>query len=209
MKRNPLLITLTLGIAAVLIGTAAQAQTENFTGPALSLGVGANRNHVEYGAFLSGLSSSKTDTSLRLDGSYGIPLSSQWVLTLGANMNLNKNDYGAVGYRNGGVPATVKARLKDQVSFYVAPGFRIAPQWLAYGKLSWQQARSEFSDSSVGAGRRTHTGTGWGLGVSRAIGRQWEARAEIQRIDFDKKAAVLSTGQPDSTEAFLYLDYRF
>lgn len=209
MKRNSLLTVITLGAVALLNGSIARAESESFTGAAVSLGLGASRNHVEYGAFLAGRSSTKTDTALKIDASYGIALSPQWVLTLGANMNLNKSDYGNVSYLNGGVPATVKARLKDQVSFYVAPGFRIAPQWLLYGKLSWQQARSDFSDSSVGAGRRTHNGTGWGLGVSRSIGYQWEARAEIQHIDFDKKSSALSTGQPDSTEAFLYLDYRF
>ena len=76
-----------------LIGTAhAQSLNMNFTGPAIGVSLSAARTNVEYGAFLAGSESKKSDVAGRLDASYGFGLSPQWVLSVGATYDLNKTD---------------------------------------------------------------------------------------------------------------------
>ena len=91
MKR---LLTLAVCTAlTALLGTAqALRQNMNFTGPAIGVSLSAARNKVEYGAFLAGSESKKSDVAGRLDASYGFGLSPQWVLSVGVTYDLNKTD---------------------------------------------------------------------------------------------------------------------
>ncbi len=207
--KHPLHSAVTCAALTLLACTAAQAQDADFTGPALAVGVGTTHNRLEYGGFLAGQTSKENSAAVKLDGSYGIALSSQWVATLGATYDLNKTDFGTVSYVDSGTTYTVHTKLKNHYSLYVAPGYRLSPNWLVYGKLAWHHAKGEFNDSQVGTGETTHSGVGFGLGVSTVLARQVEARFEVQHINFNRKSANLSNGKPETTEAMLYFGYRF
>lgn len=192
-----------------LIGTAhAQSQNTNFTGPAVGVSLSAARNTVEYGAFLAGSESKKSDAVGRLDASYGFGLSPQWVLSVGATYDLNKTDFGRVSYVSGGTQ-TVDVKLKNHVALYVAPGYQVAPNWLAYGKLSWHHAKGEYNDTGIGAGTTTHDGTGIGFGVATALTKQIEGRFEVEQVNYSREARNLSTGKPKTSQATFYVGYRF
>lgn len=194
---------------ALSTGADALADSASFTGPALAVGAGVTRNQVEYGGLLSGASAKKNDGVLKLDASYGISVAPQWIVTLGASYDLNKTDFGSVNYVDGGGTYKVDGRLKNHYAVYVAPGYRLSDKLLAYAKLGWHRATAEFNDSQAGTGKTTHNGTGFGAGVSTALSRQLEARFEVQRVNYSRESANLSNGKPESTEATVYLGYRF
>ncbi len=192
-----------------LIGTAhAQNQNMNFTGPAIGVSLSAARNKVEYGGFLAGSESKKSDTVGRLDASYGFGLSPQWVLSVGATYDLNKSDFGRVSYVSGGTQ-TVDAKLKDHFAVYVAPGYQVAPNWLVYGKLSLHHAKAEYTDSGAPNGTTTHSGTGLGVGVATAFTKQIEGRFELEQVNYSRESGNLSTGKPKTSQATFYVGYRF
>ena len=192
-----------------LIGTAhAQSQNMNFTGPAIGVSLSEARNKVEYGGFLAGSESEKSHTVGRLDASYGFDLSPQWVLSVGATYDLDEIDFGRVTYVSGGTQ-TNDAKLKNHVAIYVAPGYRIARNWLAYGKFSWHSAKGEYNDTGTSAGTTTHDGTGIGVGVATAFTKQIEGRFEVEQVNYSREARKLSTGKPKTSQATFYVGYRF
>ena len=207
MKRF-LSIAVCTALTALTCTAQAQSQDRRFIGPAIGVGLSATHNKVEYGAFLAGSESSKNDFAGRLDASYGFGLSPEWVLTVGAAYDLNKTDFGRVTYVSGGTQ-TVDAKLKDHFAVYVAPGYQVAPNWLVYGKVSVHHAKAEYTDSGATSGETTHSGTGFGLGVATALSKQVEGRFELEQINFNEKSANLSTGKPKTTQATIYLGYRF
>jgi opacity protein-like surface antigen len=194
---------------AALIGTAqAQSQNTNFTGPAVGVSLSAARNKVEYGSFLAGSESKKSDAVSRLDASYGFGLSPQWVLSVGETYDLNKTDFGRVSYVSGGTQ-TVDVKLKNHAAIYVAPGYQVAPNWLAYGKLSWHHAKGEYNDTGTGSGTTNHTGTGVGFGLATAFSKNIEGRFEVEQVNYSREARDRSTGKPKTSQATLYVGYRF
>lgn len=201
----------TCGAVMLLLGASATVHAEeiSFTGASLALGFGSVRNQVDYGGFLAGQTSKDTDVVGILDASYGFNIAPKWVATLGATYDLNKTDFGSVSYVVLGNTYPVDAQLKNHFSLYVAPGYRLSPNWLAYAKLGWHTAKGEFTDALLGAGETTHNGVGYGVGVSTVISKQIEARVEVQHIDYNRKSANLSDGKPETNQAVVYLGYRF
>lgn len=204
-KHTSKLAILLIGALSAGITHAAQS---NFTGPAAGVRLTALDNEVDYGGFLAGRSSSKNDTGFDIFAAYGIPLTGNWIANLGVNYTLNKTDFGTVTYSDGGVQ-TVSARLKSHWSVYAAPGYRFAPQWQAYAKFSYHNARGEYSDSQFGSGTVNTHGFGYGIGLGYAITRNIEASFEVRKIDFSRETINLSNGEPEVTEAALQLAYRF
>jgi len=202
-------ITCTTFVLLLGASVTVQAEESNFTGASVALGLGAARNRLDYGGFLDGQTGKETDAVGIIDASYGFNLAPKWVAALGATYDLNKTDFGTVSYVDGGSTYSVDTQLKNHFSLYVAPGYRLSPNWLAYAKLGWHHAKGEFNDTLVGAGETTHNGVGFGLGASTVLAKQLEARFEVQRIDFNRKSAVLSDGKPETTQAVVYLGYRF
>jgi opacity protein-like surface antigen len=207
MKRF-LSLAVCTALTALTCTAQAQSQDRRFIGPAIGVSLSATHNKVEYGAFLAGSESSKNDVVGRLDASYGFGLSPEWVLTVGAAYDLNKTDFGRVTYVSGGTQ-TVDVKLKDHFAVYLAPGYQVAPNWLVYGKLSVHHAKAEYTDSGATSGEITYSGTGFGLGVATALSKQVEGRFELEQINFNEKSANLSTGKPKTTQATIYLGYRF
>jgi opacity protein-like surface antigen len=199
-------------LALILIGAlsaaAGQAAETNFIGPAVGVRLAALHNEVDYGGFLAGSSSAKNDTGFDVFAAYGLPLSGDWIANVGVNYTLNKTDFGTVTYIDGGAQ-TVSARLKSHWSVFVAPGYRFAPQWQAYAKFSYHNARGEYTDSQLGKNSVTTNGFGYGAGLSYAVTRNIEASFELQQIDFSRETANLSNGEPSVTEAALQFAYRF
>lgn len=99
--------------------------------------------------------------------------------------------------------------MKNHWSAFVAPGYRFAPQWLGYVKLAYHRARSEYTDTLVGADTSSHHGVGYGAGLSYAVARNVEVNAEIHQVRFSRASFALSFGKPEVTEFNLGVNYRF
>lgn len=186
----------------------AQTSADSFTGLAVGLNAVASHNKVDYSGFLNA-APSKTDAAVQLDGSYGFNLAPRWVINVGATYDLNKTDFGSTSYVDGGSTYAVAAKLKNHYSLYAAPGFRLSPTLLAYGKLAWHSARSEISDGQLGTISNTHHGIGYGVGVASMLAQQVEARFEVQRVNLSREAGGLSSGKPSMTQALVSAAYRF
>ena len=204
-KPTSKLVILLIG---ALSAAAAHAEEKNFTGPVVGVRLAAVDNEVDYGGFLAGQSSSKTDAGFDIFAGYGLPLYGDWIANVGVNYTVNKTDFGTINYTSGG-NQTVSARLKSHWSVYVAPGYRFAPQWQAYAKFSYHDAKGEYNDSLLGSGTVNTHGFGYGAGISYAVTHNIEASFELQQIDFNRKTVNSSTGKPSTTEAALQLAYRF
>lgn len=197
-----------LSAVALCCMSTAFAAEGNFTGASLSLGLGASSNKVEYGGFLNGQSSSKTDLASDLQFNYGIAAGGNWVIGLGASYDLNNRKFGTVNYTDGG-QQTANVKLKEHWSLFVTPGYLVQPDLLVYGKLAYHSAKADIHDTDVGNGTSNHQGVGYGVGVSYALTRAVELGAEVQYVSLSRESANLSNGKPSFTEAMVRLGYRF
>ena len=188
--------------------TASQAEEANFAGPTVGLRVNAQHDKVDYGGFLAGKSSSDNDVGFDVMAGYGFNLSKEWVINVGASYTVNDTKFGTANYLSNG-NQTVNAKLKNHWSVFVEPGYRIAPQWLAYASFSYHQADGEYNDSLLGRGTVSATGFGYGLGLGYALTHNIEASVEARQIDFSRESVNLSTGKGKITEAGIRLNYRF
>ncbi len=191
-------------------GAVAYAEDARFTGPSVAVGLGVSRNQIDWSDTSATSSEKKTTAVGRLDLSYGLGIAPQTVLTLGASYDLNKSDFGDYRYVESGTTYTGQTKMKQHFSLYVAPGYQFSPTWLGYAKLAWHNAKFEYSEAGEND-QITHNGFGFGLGTSMALTQNIEVRFEVQQVLFRRKSegdgAV--SARPKSTEAVVYLGYRF
>lgn len=196
-------------ILALFATANVQAEELNFTGLSLAIGADYTHTNVDYGGFLAGKKGSDSDAGLKLDASYGFAVASKCILTVGANYEPTNSSAGTINYFAAGKNNTLTVKETDRYSLYVAPGYLVDPSWLVYGKVSWQHAKSEFVDTLPDQGTTHHDGFGWGAGVDYAYTHNIEVRAELQQINLSRESYSLSNGKPDTTEATVYVGYRF
>lgn len=194
----------------LVVGTAVYAEEARFTGPAVAVGLGVARNQIDWSDTSATSSEKKTTAVGRLDLSYGFGIAPQTVLTLGASYDLNKTNFGNYSYVESGTTYTGQTKMKRHFSLYAAPGYQFAQNWLGYAKLAWHNAKVEYNDTGE-SDQLTHNGIGFGLGAALAITQNIEMRFEAQHILFKRKTSDDRTEsvRPKSTEAFVYLGYRF
>lgn len=193
-------------------GAVAYAEDARFTGPSVAVGLGVSRNQIDWSDTWATSSEKKTTAVGRLDLSYGLGIAPQTVLTLGASYDLNKSNFGNYSFveDDGVTTHTGQTKMKRHFSLYVAPGYQFAPNWLGYAKFAWHNAKFEYSEAGEND-QITHNGFGFGLGASTVIAPNVEMRFEVQQVLFRRKSegdgAV--SARPKSTEAVVYLGYRF
>jgi opacity protein-like surface antigen len=194
---------------AICAPQSSAAETSPFTGFTLGATAGAARSSVDYSGYIGGKSSSKDDFVGSINAGYGFALGENVVLGIGAAYVLNSAEFGQVNYQEDGRTVYVDGKLKEHWSVFVAPGLRLAPQWLAYVKLGYHHARSEYTDTLVGSGRSDHHGFGYGAGFSYAAAKAIELNAEIQQVNLSSASFALSSGEPSVTELTVGINYRF
>lgn len=101
------------------------------------------------------------------------------------------------------------SQAQESCSDLRCPGYQVAPNWLAYGKLSWHHAKAEYNDTDTGPGTTNHTGTGVGLGLATSFSKNIEGRFEVEQVNFSREARYLSKGKPKTRQATFYVGYRF
>ncbi|MDE2600201.1 MAG: porin family protein [Rhodocyclaceae bacterium] len=195
-------------ISSLCIATSAFAADNTFTGASVGLALGGSHNKVKFGGFINGKSASDDDGVAKLSASYGWALSSDWVLNAGAEYTLNKQKFGSTTYVSGGTQ-TVRFEMKDDWAVFLAPGYRIAPNSLVYGKLAYHQAKGHYNDTLPAVGDTTHNGFGYGLGYAYALNRNVEISAEYNHIDYSRESAVQSNGKPQQDMLTVGVAYRF
>lgn len=185
------------------------AETSSFTGLTIGASAALAHTNVDYSGFLDGVSSSKNDFAGGINAGYGIALGERVVLGIGASYIVNSVDFGQVSYQDSGQTVHVDGKLKDHWSIYISPGLRFAPNWLAYAKLGYHHATSEYTDTLMGSGTSSHHGVGYGAGVAYSLADRIELSAEIQHVNLSSASFAQSTGDPSVTEYTVGVNYRF
>lgn len=204
----------TLIAAALLISTGttfAQSTQPNFVGPAIGLTVSAIQNKVDYESTVPSINGQNTqtnDSEAALIASYGFALSPDWVGTVGISYSVKSTDAGKVNY-TAGTAQSFSGSFKDHLTISFAPGYRVGPNALVYGKLAYHQLKADFTDTASSAGTNTHTGTGVGFGVAFAIGPKIELRAEYESVAYSSQKIQLTTGAPKQAGLTVGLLYKF
>ncbi len=210
MSRAAAVIALTTAFAS----TAALAQSStkpNFVGPAIGLTVSAIQNKVDYESTVPSINGQNTqtnDSEAALIASYGFALSPDWVGTVGVSYSVKSTDAGKVNY-TAGTAQSFSGSFKDHLAISFAPGYRVGPNALVYGKLAFHQLKAEFTDTASSGGSNTHTGTGIGFGVAFAIAPKMELRAEYESVAYASQKTQLTSGAPKQTGLTVGLLYKF
>jgi long-subunit fatty acid transport protein len=211
-----------LGITGIAIGlsftsmSSLAAGDTSFLGPSIGLGVSDVRSQLEFGGVLSGQTMSKNSTGALIEASYGYPLTDDWVATAGINVDVTKYDLGDMNYTYNGSSGQVTGKLSQHWEIYVAPGYRVAPQWLVYAKFGYDQIRAQVNNSLSSYNTGDTSGWAYGLGVGYTFMPNFEARLEYMQVKYNKQQGNNATlgdafaqGQPQTGSAILLFAYRF
>lgn len=212
MKHIPTSLVTAVAIAFASNGAWAQStQPVHFVGPALGITVSAMQNKTDYESAtpsINGKSSQANDSDASLMGSWGFALSPDWVGTVGISYSLKSVDAGSFTYTAGGTQ-TVTTKIKDHFSLSFAPGYRVGPNALVYGKLAYHQIKSEYTDTFMGPGSTSHSGTGVGIGAAFALDRNIELRAEYETVAYGSVNTTYTTAKPSHSGLTIGLLYKF
>lgn len=202
-------------IAALVVlsaSAAAHAQTTApLVGPAIGIAAQATNSKVPYTssvASINGQSASASDTDISLTGSWGYALTDQWVAMIGLSYGLGKTDMGRINYTSGGAQ-TFSAKTKDHLTLFLAPGYRVHPQAVLYGKLAYHQLTAEYTDTATNASSRTFTGSGVGAGLGYTLGRKLELRVEYETVSYQSERVALTDAKPEQNILSGALLYKF
>ncbi len=210
MKSN--LIQTAAALALALAGGAAAAQSgQAFVGPAIGIAASAQSNKTPLTsqvASINGQTAQANDTATSLLASWGFAMSDRWVATLGLAWDLNTTDFGKVNYTSGGTQ-TLTLKAKEHLSLSVAPGYKVSPGVLVYGKLAYHQMKAGYTDTATDASTVDHNGTGIGLGLAMVLTPQWELRAEYESVNYNSQTVRTTSGKPEQSLLTLGLLYKF
>ena len=152
-------------LGVMVISSLACAQLSNFTGVSGAVNLSATP-YTEYkipGEFPSGSTEGGHTWILNFQGAYGIPLSENWVIGLGASYATGKNK----AFYESANGATGKVDIRDRYALYVEPGILLNDNMLLYGKVSVEKGTSVRSTGSS----KSVSGSGYGAGFRHILGR--------------------------------------
>lgn len=204
------LVAKSILFAAILGSTGvASAQVTQFSGFTLGGDIAFRNNRADFDGYANNRTASAHDTTAQLDFSYGMALDEKVQMTFGVTYDLGKTNFGSQRYRAGSRNADASLKLSQHLSIYAAPGVLVAPNWLLYGKLAYHRARGEYTDSVFGNGKTSHSGYGYGVGMSYAASEHVRLGVEVQQIKFSRESNGASSAKPSMTEIALKFGYRF
>lgn len=200
-------------LLALWAGTVLAQNTEQgkFVGPGIGLTVAAVQNKLEFEsgvASINGQNAENNESDVALIASYGFPLTSDWVGTLGLSYGLKSADAGSISYTYSG-SQTISTKLKEHLSLSFAPGYRLDSNALVYGKLSYHQIKGEYNDTYTTGGSTDHNGTGFGFGLAFSLAPSFELRTEYETVKYSSSKVRLTTGTPAQSAVTLAVLYKF
>ncbi len=192
----------------VLVSASAFAQSKNFEGFSASVAIAGGSRTVTGGPIL--LTNNNSAGATMLDGSKsatGLALGVAYGLTTGPLLTTVGVDYvsGKSTVVNPATPAAVGSTSFDvgqRMDVYVAPGFMLTNEALAYVKLGY----ASFSGTAISAGQGAVGGPGksgvlWGLGFKQKFGQ-----GSPFHFFADYTAGTTGSGRSSSVPALLYVD---
>jgi len=187
---------------AVLSSTSAFAQTSNFEGASVYLGlstVSTNAKIEQSGASINGFGKSSYATDIGAD--YGLKISDAAVVLLGGAFGLNKTSVYENSGTGGGFDGSLD--LKNRWSLYAAPGTTIGKDVLLFAKIAFSSAKADTD------GGKTHSGFGFGAGTRVILSNQMFLNVEFMNNSYGKKDYSGIDVSANSTVGTVALGYKF
>ena len=170
-----------LASALAAIGSGAFAQTSHFTGlsGALNLSAVAMSNRLsDDETVFDALSHQSWNGSVQ--AAYGFAVSPNAVVSVGGGYVLGSSKAGKFTNPDG----TLSLKLKNQISLHVEPGWLVSEKTLAYGKVSYERAKSTVSATGETDESRSVKGTGIGFGVRTMLDKTSFIQVEVRQVGY-------------------------
>lgn len=128
---------------------------------------------------------------------YGFNLTPTVVLQIGGTYDLGKTEVTDYSYSYPGYGYSEEAKESNHYSLYVAPGYRVTPKTLVYGKIAYHDMKLKGTASdSYGYSESTSdnfSGWGFGAGVSTMLTNNIFVYAEAQHVMYDEETVFSET----------------
>lgn len=185
-----------------------------FEGPAVYAGMGYGLHEMRYTAIEGSQRVDDKAGNVIIGFEYGVPVGENYIVSLGADYSFGKVKFDKIDYLGKGVD-TVEAELKNRMSFFASLGYKIMPDLLAYGKVSFQHARGSYLDTykplgdlQLGKGTRSFSGFGIAAGIAYTVTPNLENSFEVKYTDYSKVNEFITSGKGNSTEFNAIVKYR-
>lgn len=163
--------------SAVFLTPLAQAQSSNFEGFGIGLGITSADTTTE---LVNGgsINSTNADSNAMLQLQYTAAVSDVFLVGMGATATNGELKAGTVGLN--------QFKVKDAYSIYVAPGYAFNSDWMGYGKLAYLNASLK---DSTGRSYSFDNGWGYGVGVQAMFGKNWFGQLEYMVNQYNDRSA--------------------
>ena len=186
-------------VASAFAAPCAFAQTENFKGLDIGLGVNVARTTVE-ADLANGQSSSDsaTDYNAALQLQYNLALNNAWLLGFGATVALSD-------LKAGTLFNSTDVKVKNAYSVFVAPAYAFNETWMGYVKVAYLNATA----SGSGGDTNFDSGYGIGFGARAMLDKNWYGQFEYMNNKYDDKSTFNETDKLKADVLTLSVGYRF
>ncbi len=169
-----------LALLASVAATPAFSQAKNFAGPSIAIGGGYNSVKLkntetvvtsdngeayEVGDFAT-INAGDNNFNALVDLSYGLPISDNFVLSIGATYDLTDTEVDVV---DSNVDYSVKAKLKDHYSVYIQPTYLVSNNTGIFAKLGYHKSKGSLTIYDIDSDPQSQTVSrnldGWGYGI--------------------------------------------
>jgi opacity protein-like surface antigen len=192
-----------LGLAVVLATSTANSLAGDFEGPFVDVNINLASTTVKFresGDTFDALGRSYTGATL--GAGYGLALGPTQILTFGATLDVIQPTFFEVN--SGGA---LRFEQDHRYGLYAAPGMIIGGKILAYGKLSYSQAKGKASGIIVGD--QTFNGFGIGFGAKYAIAPNIHLNFEFQRVMYGEQTTAIASYKPVQTIGSVGVGFSF
>ena len=216
-------------IALLASSTSLMAQSKNFEGANIAIGVSAIGAEVS-GNSKSGQSSTNTNSGsigkiaeiANLDLGYTFSLSNNGAISIGGTYTPGKAKVGSGSFVASTPGATasdssVTAQFKDPYSIYIMPTYAISNNSAIFAKISYNHVDLDVTTSgttTITANPSNLEGWGYGIGSKTMLDKNLYLQVEVNLNDYDSINGTLSNGNnfnadPKTIAGTVSVGYKF
>lgn len=201
-------------IALALLPVSAYAQSNEFEGFNVGLGVGYVQPKVTYTDNNAGYYRwNEEDFVPQVEAAYGMALNDRWLVGIGFAIDLGKTNAGTKSEAYGPVETT----MKDHYSIYVQPTYAIDGASAVFARIGYHAIKVDAIGQPGAAwldDKFRTRGIGYGLGYKRFISNGFFLQAEVQFVNYESRSFNDGLGyvwdyEQKTTAAIFTAGYKF
>lgn len=209
-------------IALLASSTSLMAQSKSFEGPSIGLfgsmvGAEVDGKVTDSNSAVSTGSIGKVTPVAGLDASYTFATGSNGFFGIGATYLAGEAEFGVGNADSGDSAKNFKGKIKDHYSVYIQPGYAVSKDSAVYGKLSYNHADFEVSNSLKQPGDLQ--GWGYGVGLKTFLTANAFVQVEASYTEYDTLTStktatggtglVTASGTPTIAAGTITIGYKF